>query len=136
MNAQSWLDKRLAPEQQRLLRRQGFVTAEALPSGRQIYKLRYRDAERRQRVLYIGADAQLAQAVADRVAELQVERRRRAELRRAMAAALVAQRRDRRLLAPVLAEHGFHFHGFTLRRTRGAHQLTPEGPRDPAAELT
>jgi hypothetical protein len=130
MTAQNWLNERLTSDQQHLLSHQGFVAAEQLPSGRSIYKLRFRDAERRQRVLYIGAAPQLAQALADRLTELQAQRRGRAVLRQAMAAALAAQRQGRRQLAPVLAEHGYHFHGFSLRRTRCA-PAPPHATGDP-----
>ncbi len=134
MTAADWLDQRLTPDDQRLLARQGYVAAERLPSGRVIYKLRLRDAERRQRVLYIGSDARLAGALEQLLEERQAQRRVKAELRRAMAAALEAQRQARAALAPQLAAHGYRFHGFHVRRTRGcASALSqPPGCRDRA----
>ncbi len=123
LTARDWLDKRLSSDQQRLLKRQGFVATGQLPSGQTVYKLRFRDEKRRQRVLYIGADQQLARAVAERLTELQAERVERAELRRSMARSLAAERAGRQLLATVLAQHGYCFHGFAIRRTRGASQI-------------
>jgi hypothetical protein len=129
MTADDWLDKRLTTDDQRLLARQGYVAAERLPSGRLIYKLRFRDASRRQRVLYVGGDARLAGALEQLLGERQAQRRVKAELRRAMAAALAAQRQARAALAPQLAAHGYRFHGFHVRRTRGCASAVPQSPR-------
>ena len=101
--------------EQTLLANQGFI-AQEWRHGRAVYRLHYRDANRRQRAVNIPA-ADLP-AVELELNELQRSRRvkrRLAELdrrRRQLA-------RDRKmLLAPLIAERGLKFHGHAIRAPR------------------
>ena len=58
--AAQWLDAHVGVADLDCLARQGSVAWTALPSGAVAYKLRYRDAEGRQRVRYLGVNETLA----------------------------------------------------------------------------
>src|SRR4051812_8701843 len=79
--ASAWLLERLGADGLARLSRQGFVHSHALPSGRMCYKLRHRDAHRRQRVLHIGVNPSLAEAVQAELLRRQAPMRRRRLMR-------------------------------------------------------
>jgi len=113
-----WLSARLSPAEMTLLDRQGFVAFDPLRSGATRAKLRFRDGDGRQRVVYLGVNFALAEQVAAHLAVRQAATRRRRACKR-------LQRRARRLLRsikPRLAGHvdadQWHFHGRQLRRKR------------------
>ena len=84
--AAAWIDQRLSSEEQTLLTKTGFVSDDLLPSGNTAYKLRFRGRDRRQRVVYIGTNTHLAEAVRAEVKRLQSPLRQHRQRR-----ALVAQ---------------------------------------------
>lgn len=107
---------RLTSDDLAALRRQGFVTAE--PRGdRTYFKLRFR-RDRQQVVRYVGCDPDHAAAVQQELNILREERRKELELSRLTDAANTVLRQSKRALAPVLAEEGFAFHGYEIRRRR------------------
>ena len=113
-----WLSARLSPDEMLLLDRQGFVAFDRLRSGATRAKLRFRDRDGRQRVVYLGVNLALAEQVAAHLAVRQAATRRRRASKR-------LQRRARRLLRsikPRLEGHvnsdQWHFHGRQLRRKR------------------
>jgi hypothetical protein len=126
--AEQWLNARLSPEEQRVLQRQGYVAPERLPSGRTAFKLRYRDADCRQRAVYIGVDQRLANLIAGHLAALQESRRAKSECRRLMAESTRALRAQRAALSPLLAQYGYTYHGFALRRSRRANAYVSRSP--------
>ncbi len=107
---------RLTPGDFALLRRQGFVSCERR-GARQVFKLRFR-REGRQVVRRIGSDPAVAAEVRRELEALQVQRRRRREFRRLARLGRQALRDSKRVLAPVLAQDGFYFHGLAVRLRR------------------
>jgi hypothetical protein len=104
----------LASDELAALSRQGFVHSE-LRGARRVYRLRFR-VDGKQRVRCVRAED--ATALTRELAVLQrptgAKRRITSLARRARA----ALRERRSLLAPVLAAHGYHYHGYTIRRRR------------------
>lgn len=117
--AATWLDQRLSNEEQVLLTKCGFVSDELLPSGNTSYKLRFRGGDRRQRVVYIGTNPQLAEAIRAEVKRLQSPLRKHRQRRALAANARSVLRAMKARLEPVLASRGVHFHGYELRFRRG-----------------
>jgi len=114
--ASGWLEAHVPAEDAPLLARQGFVSRSRLRSGSMCHKLRYRNAQGRQQVRYLGVDPSLAAAVADELARRQFRRRRHRQLRSALRRAGQALRASKRRLAPMLAAEGWRYHGYALRR--------------------
>ena len=107
---------RLTGDDLTALRRQGFVTAER--RGKRIYfKLRFR-RDRQQVVRYIGSDPDKAEAVQRELDHLQEDRKKELELSRLTEKAKKMLRKSKWVLAPLLAEEGFAFHGRQIRRRR------------------
>lgn len=98
------------------LGRQGFVTAERR-GNRTYFKLRFR-RDRQQIVRYIGCDPDKAEAVQRELDHLQEDRKKELELARLTEKAKKMLRESKRVLAPLLAEEGFAFHGRQIRRRR------------------
>jgi hypothetical protein len=96
------------------LRRQGFVTAERR-GNRTYFKLRFRRG-RQQMVRYIGSDPDKAEAVQRELDHLQEERKTELELSRLTEKVKKMLRESKQVLAPLLAEEGFGFHGHQIRR--------------------
>jgi hypothetical protein len=97
--------------------------------GCRIYKLRYRLGGR-QCVRYLGSDAAAAAALQSDLEQMQGRRRRRHEAALRHQARRLRQRA--KALAPLLAEHGFHFHGRAVRHYRDGRfgdqrRRSPEG---------
>jgi hypothetical protein len=107
---------RLTPGDFALLRRQGFVSCERR-GARQVFKVRFR-REGRQVVWRIGSDPAFAAEVRRELEALQVQRRRTREFRRLARLGRQALRDSKRVLAPVLAQDGFYFHGLAVRLRR------------------
>ncbi len=84
---------------------------------RTYFKLRFRRGGS-QSVRYIGPDAAQAAAVQRELDELQEERQKELKLARLTDTAKRMLRESKRVLAPVLAEEGFGFHGYEVRRHR------------------
>lgn len=127
--AAAWLDQRLSTEEQALLAKCGFVSQERLPSGNVSYKLRFRGNDRRQRVVYIGTNEELAEAVRAEVKRLQSPLRKHRQRRALTANARSVLRVMKGRLEPVLASRGIHFHGYDLRCRRG--ESGPRSARSP-----
>lgn len=104
----------LSAEELSSLARQGFIRSETRGS-KTIYRLRYR-VHGRQRARYVSPRD--AAALEGELAswQRQVRARRRLNELVALARKLLAQRRA--TLAPLLAEQGYHFHGYQIRRSR------------------
>ena len=121
------------------LARQGFVAADyRVRGGRRFgtyHKLRWRE-NRRQRVVYLGCDPELAERVKQALETLQRARRLRSELSRLLCAARRQLRQIRRLLEPRAREAGYTLHGYRIRRivtalgpeTSGGGSSLPGGP--------
>jgi len=101
-------------EQLSALARQGFVARDGRGSHR--YKLRFR-INRRQMVRYIGGGNQ-AQEVKQELAALQAPTRLDRKLQRLRKIAAQQLRQGKQRLQPLLAKHGYHFHGLAIRQTR------------------
>ncbi len=99
----------------KLLARQGFVAGQR-QGGRVYFRLHWRH-EGRQHVRYIGS-AELAAAVRKELDVLQRDVRTERLLTARTRAATKAIREAKRRLAPVLAAHGYTFHGLAIRRPR------------------
>ena len=107
---------RLTDDDLATLRRQGFVTAE-WRGNRTYFKLRYRRG-RQQIVRYIGSDPDKAAAVQRELDHLQEERKTELELSRLTEKVKKMLRESKQVLAPLLAEESFAFHGHQIRRHR------------------
>jgi hypothetical protein len=94
---------------------QGFVSAEQR-DARTYHKLRFRRAGQ-QVVRYIG-DADRAREVERDLAALQHATQTMRRLREVTQLARRELRDAKRVLAPLLTENGFAFHGFAIRRPR------------------
>lgn len=108
-------DLALTPEDYRTLRRQGSVCSEGR-RGTIYYKLRFRTADGRQRVRYLGSDPAVAESIRCELRQLQTYRRCRTELSRRHREARMLLRQVKRNLAEVIATGGFYCHGFAIRR--------------------
>ncbi|MCA9125154.1 MAG: hypothetical protein KDB11_33495 [Planctomycetales bacterium] len=112
---------RMSPGDLRSLARQGFVSEDKRGSDRVYFKLRYRCPETmRQRVRYIGADRQVADAVRRELRTLQERTRAAAELNRLEVEARRMLRRTKQQLAPLLEQEQLHFYGLEIRKYRFA----------------
>ena len=108
---------RLGPAVLPALARQGFVSAEVRPSGALTYKLRWREGGK-QRVVYLGSEPAVAEAVRAGLAALQAPRDARRELARLMGRARKELALLKRTIGPAMAARGYRYHGYTARRTR------------------
>jgi hypothetical protein len=97
------------------LSHQGFICREKR-GGRIYYKLRYR-SRGRQVVRYIG-NALRAAAVEGELLDLQFETAARRKLNAVVKVANSMLRDSKTQLEPILASHGFAFHGLSIRRVR------------------
>ena len=116
--AATWIEQRLSSEERTLLAKTGFVSDELLPSRNTSYKLRFCGGDRQQRVVYIGTNTQLAEAIRAEVKRLQSPLRKQRQRRALVAQARSALRAMKEGLEPALASRGIHFHGYDLRRHR------------------
>jgi hypothetical protein len=128
--AAKWLAAKLTPPDLAALARQGFVSEDRLPSGRSRFKLRFRTDDRKQRVLYIGVDAERAAAVRAELARRQGPTRRQRRLERLTREAVRVLRESKRVVEPLLAGTPWHFHGRAVRRRRGV-PIGSHGPSGP-----
>jgi hypothetical protein len=99
--------------------RQGFINRELRSEHSVVYKLRYR-RDGRQRVRYLGANAEAAERARQAIAELQAERRIELAIGRLHREAAQLLREGKQRLAGPLAAAGFGFHGLTIRRPRSS----------------
>jgi hypothetical protein len=112
---------RLSPADLAALSLRGTVRPEIGYRGFVIYKLRFR-VDGKQRVKYLGKDPDFAAAVEAELRELQFERNRRRYRRANRSAAIQSLRTFKRLVEPLLAEAGYHFHGYAIRRRKNTGQ--------------
>ena len=100
---------------------QGFVAAEDRQyRGARLgpyFKLRWR-MHGRQRTKYLGRDAQLAEVVANAIADLQRENLLAREVARMMTAARKSLQETKKQMAKVMANRGRYYHGYTCRKRR------------------
>ena len=132
--AAAWIDQRLSSEEQTLLTKTGFVSDELLPSGNTSYKLRFRGRDRRQRVVYIGTNIRLAEAVRAEVKRLQSPLRKHRQRRALVTKARSVLRAMKERLEPELASRGIHFHGYDLRCRRGESGPCSVCPQDECSQ--
>ena len=99
------------------LARQGFVAPEKGCSGHRRFKLRFR-MDGKQVVRYIGTDPIRAARIERELEILQCEHRSDRQLQRQLRMARAALRESKRILAPVLQEMGYQYHGYAIRRPR------------------
>jgi hypothetical protein len=122
---QRWLDDAVPLEERAALATQGFVAFHTLPSGQRCAKLRFRDSSGRQRVRYLGANAELAAQVAAALkARQRCVRRRRASRQVARSGRRALRGIKCRLEAPLRCA-GWRFHGLSLRRRRRSNSDGP-----------
>ena len=114
----------LSPAELRALERQGFVAAEYRRGRGPYFKLRYQ-VNGRQRVVNLGADAQLAEEIRRELAQLQADRRGERKLARLMGEASDVLRKSKQRLEGDLRRVGLQFHGYAIRRSRGHLETTP-----------
>lgn len=116
---------RLGSEEIAALRQQGFVAGE-VRTGRVIYKLRFR-LQGRQRVRYLGTDADKAVCVERLIQTLQRGRRIKKQLRDLNHDLTEKLGETKRRLEPFLDRAGLKFHGLAIRRPRagGASRMVP-----------
>ena len=100
-----------------LLAQQGFVNGQR-QRGKTYFKLHWRRAGQ-QKVRYIGS-AERAAAIRMELESLQRDVQAKRTLGARMRAAKRAIREAKRRLEPVLAGHGYAFHGLAIRRPRPA----------------
>ena len=107
----------LGNEEITALRQQGFVAGE-VRAGRVIYKLRFR-LQGRQRVRYLGTDADKAVCVERLIQTLQRGRRIKKQLRDLNHDLTEKLGEMKRRLEPFLDRAGLKFHGLAIRNPRG-----------------
>lgn len=112
-------DLGLGAAERAALRRQGFVSLEFRGQGQIVFKLRFRLGGR-QRVRYVGADADRACRVQQALFRWQQDRRRELALGRLSRDAASLLRDIKRRLEPHLNGAGLRFHGRAIRRPRGS----------------
>jgi hypothetical protein len=105
----------LTAEDYRDLRRQGTVCSEDR-RGKVYFKLRFRKEDGRQRVRYLGGDRAVAESIRRELQELQLHRQHQSDLRQHDMEARKLLRQVKQNLVEAIAAHGFHFHGFSIRR--------------------
>ena len=108
-------DLALTAEDYLALRRQGCVCSEDR-RGTIYYKLRFRAADGRQRVRYLGSDPAVAESIRHELQHLQATRRSRAELSRRHREARKLLRQVKQNLAEAIASQGFFWHGLAIRK--------------------
>jgi len=99
------------------LKQQGFVAAEYRHDRGPYFKLRYR-VNGRQRVVYLGTNAWLADEIRRELAQLQADRRGDRELARLADEAHDVLRKSKQRLEGELRRVGLKFHGYAIRRSR------------------
>ena len=99
------------------LRRQGFVSCERRRRNSRVYKLRFR-FRGSQRVVYLGVDLLLADAVRAELAQWQQPRRAQLCCAQTVREASRNLKRTKNFLVNPLAERGYYFHGNAIRRRR------------------
>lgn len=110
----------VSAEEMHSLKRQGFVAAERRGvQGTPYFKLRFRH-EGRQIVRGIGTDRERAASVIRELEALQHARRHELEFERVVRAVMAVSRTARARIEPLIAPLGFRYHGFSIRRRRGA----------------
>jgi hypothetical protein len=109
----------LGVEEVAALKEQGFVRGEVRGQGLVVYKLRFRLAGR-QRVKFLGRDAAYAAWVTRELAILQQPRTRDRRLKQLTRDAGRKLRQSKELIAPLIEQAGFQFHGFAIRRPRSS----------------
>jgi hypothetical protein len=99
------------------LRRQGFVAREIRGKRTSVFKLRFRFGGR-QRVRYLGTDADEAERIQNELNELQGGRRADLALGRLSRSAAQLLRDSKLRLEPWVQRAGLRFHGRAIRRPR------------------
>ena len=107
----------LTPAESTALKSQGFVSAETRGQRCTVYKLRFR-IDGRQRVLYLGTNPLVADAVRAALRSLQKARRTRRNLRALIDQANRLLRESKSQLLADAKQEGYRFHGRALRRPR------------------
>lgn len=107
----------IGPAEQHALKQQGFVAAEYRKGRGPYFKLRYR-VNGRQRVVYLGTDARLADEIRRELAQLQADRRGYRKLACLTEEAYDVLRNSKQRLEVELSRLGLKFHGHAIRRSR------------------
>lgn len=109
----------LGDEELNSLRNKGYLTQDDRGHGHAGYwRLRFRH-DRRTRTVYLGRDAGLVARVQQELSLLQTPFRLRRQCTLASQEGSQLLRDVKKRLGPLLQEIGFHYHGDTLRKTRG-----------------
>lgn len=106
----------LGDEEMNALRTQGFVTAERRGSNL-YFKLRFR-VHGKQRVRYLGRDATLADRIRQELDAIRAPKRILQNMHRVDQHARRLLRQMKSELSPILAVHGYRFHGMAIRKAR------------------
>src|SRR5262245_57621597 len=118
----------LAEDDLAALRGQGFISCERRRAEHApIYKLRYR-TDGRQRTRYLGTDLSIVDSVRCELAELQKSVKDDRKMRQVLRFVRRRLRHCQKLLAPLLAQGGYTFHGRVLRRRRRQVGERPPAP--------
>ena len=107
----------LTPAEITAVKSQGFVTAELRGQTCTVYKMRFRIAGR-QRVLYLGTDPLVADAVREELQRLQKSRHTRRNMQALIRQANRLLRDSKSELLADAKQEGYRFHGLALRRPR------------------
>lgn len=108
---------RLSADEVAAVARTGFVAHERRGSACLVYKLRFRMGGR-QRVRYLGVDADFVGAVREALRDLQRQRDAQRNLRRLAVRARALLRELKPRIAADAEREGYHFHGLALRKGR------------------
>jgi hypothetical protein len=81
------------------------------------------------RTVYLGREPQRVALVQRELGRLQAQRTARREQLGAVRRGREVLRRAKARLAPILAQHGYHFHGDVIRKLRGS-SAPPTVPKD------
>ncbi len=122
-------DLSLTVQEYRALRCQGTVCSEHR-RGNVYFRLRFRRADGRQCVRYLGSDPAVAETIRREVHDLQRHRRHMANLQRRDKEVRKLLRQVKQNLANAIEVFGFHWHGFEIRRR--VHREQTEEPNDQA----
>jgi len=114
----------LTAEDLAALARQGSIHGEYRRGCGPYYKLRFRRADGRQAVRYLGNDPLLVEALREELRGLRRPREQQTKLSNLTKDARRLMRRSKQQLTDELHAVGYHFHGLTIRKYRS---VVPEG---------
>ena len=117
-NPDSWsilMNLGLSRAEVNCLQHQGFVASEYRARHGPYFKLRWRN-DGKQRVKYLGHDAELARTVSIALADLQKKKVLERQLARMVLEARKILRKAKKEMVAAMAARGEYFHGYTSRK--------------------